>query len=138
MKLTANFRQLPAEKSVHEKARQRERGDKPKVVHLVFHRVHFVDVEGAAILIDGQDNGEANGRFGSRHHHDEECEQVAGVLFELVRECDEGEVYGIEHQLNRHEDGDDVATQQKTRDAEREQDRAQDKEPGDWYARRQG
>jgi hypothetical protein len=38
----------------------------------------------------------------------------------LVRKSDEGEIHGVEHQFNAHEDGDDIAPEQKARDAERE------------------
>src|SRR5581483_5721237 len=40
------------------------------------------------------------------------------------------QVHGIQHQLNRHEDGDDVALKQKAEHAERKQNRAEDEIPG--------
>src|SRR5882672_5171997 len=55
-------------------------------IALVFHRVHVVYVESVAIFVYGQDDCQAHGGFRGRHHHDEECEQVAVHLFELVGE----------------------------------------------------
>ena len=49
----------------------------------------------------------------------------------LVREGDEGQVDGVEHQLDGHEDGDDVALDEKGGDADREEDGAEDEVVGD-------
>ncbi len=46
-------------------------------------------------------------------------------------EGDEGEVDGVEHQLDRHEDGDEVALDEKADNAEAEQDGAQEQIPGE-------
>src|SRR5579864_1341879 len=40
-------------------------------------------------------------------------------------ECDERQVYCVQHQLDRHEDGDDVALDEKPSDSAGEQNRAQ-------------
>src|SRR5689334_7676809 len=60
---------------------------------LVLHGVHVVHVQGVAVLEHGQNDGQAYGRLGSRHHHYEKGEQVTVHLFELVREGDEAEIY---------------------------------------------
>ena len=49
----------------------------------------------------------------------------------LVREGDKGKIHGIEHQLNRHEDGDQVALDQKSDDAKAKQHGAQKQIPGE-------
>ena len=46
-----------------------------------------------------------------------------------VREGDEGEVDGVEHELNRHEDGDDVALDEEAGDADGEEDGGEDEVP---------
>ena len=43
----------------------------------------------------------------------------------LIGESDEGQVDGVQHQLNRHEDGDDVALDEKAAMPMREEDSAQ-------------
>ena len=42
------------------------------------------------------------------------------------------QVHRVEHELNRHKDGDDVALEQKAEHAQRKQDAAQDEIPGKW------
>jgi hypothetical protein len=56
-------------------------------------------------------------------------------LAPLTREGDEGEVDAIEHELNRHEDGDDVAFDEKRGDTNGEKDRTEDEvvRDGDHY-----
>src|SRR6476646_4860548 len=82
-------------------------------IALVLHRVHFVHIEGVAILEYGEDDGQSHGGFRGRYYHYEECEQVAIHLFELVGEGDEAEVYGVQHELDRHENRDDIAAEEK-------------------------
>ena len=83
----------------------------------------FVDVKSGAALEDSQNDAESNGGFRGSDHHDEEREDVAVHLPELVRECDETQIHGVEHQLDRHEHRDDVAPEEKARDSQGEQDR---------------
>src|SRR5580704_18827609 len=51
----------------------------------------------------------------------------------LIGKGDEGEVDGVEHELNRHEHGDDIALDQEPDDAEREEHSAQKQIPGERY-----
>src|SRR5215471_938812 len=50
---------------------------------------------------------------------------MTAQLVPLGREGDKRQVHAIEHELNRHEDGDDVALNQKPGDAARKQNAAQ-------------
>ena len=50
------------------------------------------------------------------------------TLFELVGERYKAEIHSVQHQLNGHEHSDDIAPVQEARDAEAEQDRAQDQD----------
>src|SRR6185437_27348 len=81
--------------------------------------IHF---EGAAVADDGDDDGQAHGRFGGGDHEDEE---VAVELMQSVAEGDEGQIHAVEHQLDGYEDGDEVALEQEAGDAKAEEDRAQ-------------
>ncbi len=47
-----------------------------------------------------------------------------------VREGDEGEVDGVEHELDRHEDGDEVALDEEGCDADGEEDGGEDEVVG--------
>ena len=58
----------------------------------VLHRVHVVDIQGAAVLEHGQNDRQADRGLSRRHHHHEEREEVAGHLLPLVGEGDEAEV----------------------------------------------
>ena len=49
-----------------------------------------------------------------------------------VRKGDEGEVDGVEHQLNRHEDGDDVALDEEGGDADGEEHGGEDQVGSRW------
>ena len=46
---------------------------------------------------------------------------------------DKGEVHRVEHELNGHEDGDDVALDEERADADGEEDRGQDQVVGDGH-----
>src|SRR5262249_16049354 len=83
-----------------------------------------------------------HGGFGRRNHHDKEHEDVAAegndvraacqpgrMRVPVVREGHKTQVHGVQHQLNRHKDGDDVALEQKAEHAQREENRAQDEVP---------
>jgi predicted RNA-binding Zn ribbon-like protein len=94
------------------------------MLHLsVFKTAYFVNMQSGTVLEDGQDDAETDSRFRSGYDHHEERVDVAIHLFELVRECYEAKVHGVQHQLDRHEDRDDVLAEQESGDTEREQDR---------------
>ena len=118
---------------------QRKNGNEPELLHrLVLKRTDLVDFECLAIFEDRQDDGQAHGGFGRGDHHHEETENVPVDLFELVGKRDEAEIHGVEHQLDGHEHSNDVAAEQESGDAEREQNRAQDQIPGERNALRDG
>src|SRR5579885_118019 len=101
----------------------------------VFHRVDIFDLQGRPVLENGQNDRQPHGRFRRRHHHHEEREQVSVHLLQLVRKGDEGQVDGVQHQLNRHEHGDDIAPEQETGHTQREQHRAERQKPRNGYFR---
>src|ERR1051326_1182490 len=95
----------------------------------VFHGADVVDHQRLPVLEYGQNNGQPDGRFGGGHDHYEETEDMPVHLFQLVGESDEAEIHRVQHQLDGHEDGDDVAAVDESGDAEPEQDRAENQVP---------
>src|SRR6202140_2509285 len=77
----------------------------------------------------GDENGQADGSFGGGDGHDEKDEDESVELMELPGVGDEGQVHGIHHQLDAHEDGDAVLPRQHAADAHGEEDGAEDQEP---------
>src|ERR1700677_2453770 len=49
----------------------------------------------------------------------------------LISEGDEGKIDGVEHELNGHEDGDEIALDEKADDAERKENGAEQQIPGE-------
>ena len=62
----------------------------------------------------------ANGGFSGSHNHHKECEDLSVHLAQLMREGHEAQIHCIQHQLNRHENRNDVAAEQKARHSQRE------------------
>src|ERR1700732_104865 len=100
----------------------------------VLHRAYVVDHERVAILEDRQDDGQANRGLSRSHHHHEKAEYVAIHLLQRVGERDEREIHRVEHQLDRHENRNDVAAIDEARHAEPEKNRAQNQVPANRYA----
>ena len=61
-------------------------------------------VRKTAMMIGQPDSG-----FGGGHDHDEEDKDLPADLMPLVGKGDKGQVDRVQHQLDRHEDGNDVA-----------------------------
>src|SRR4051812_41978194 len=96
----------------------------------VLHRVDLVDIERLTVFVNRQDDRQSDGGFCGGYYHHEECDEMAVDLLPAIGKRDEAEVHGVEHQLDRHEHGDDIAAEDKAGDAERKQDRAQGEVPG--------
>ena len=72
------------------------------------------------------EDGEDDRGFRSGNGQDEEHEDLARHVAQVAGECDEVEIHGEQHELDRHQHDDHVAAvQENARDADREQDRAQ-------------
>src|SRR5581483_6078238 len=123
------LRPVLAEQPVERGAQQGQRHDDPEMIEywhsLELEQVHALDVQRLAVVSDHDDDGQAHGRFGGRHHDDEENENHAVKLVVRAGKGHEREIHGVEHQLNGHEDGDDVALKHHTHHAEAEQNGAQ-------------
>src|SRR5581483_6823840 len=54
-----------------------------------------------------------------------EHEHLSAEHLPLRRECDKGQVHPIQHQLDRHEDRDDIPLDEKSQNSAREKDAAE-------------
>ena len=75
---------------------------------------------------DRDDDGEADGGLGGGDDHDEEDKDLSLDGVAHVGKGDKGEIDSVEHELDRHEDGDDVALDKKAADADGEEHCGQD------------
>src|SRR3989304_6908893 len=88
-------------------------------------RIQVLDVDRGAIAKDHDQDREADGRFRRGHGQNKEHEHLSGDVAEKMRKRDEVRVDGQQHQLDRHQQDDQILPVKKnTDDAEREQDRA--------------
>src|SRR6185437_15568232 len=131
-----------AQRSVYEEAGEGKSRDEPEqgIVHavyagslafisagsLVLHKIDLIDVQGLSCAEESDDDGKTDGGLRGGDDHDKEDEDLPFDAMPHVREGDEGQVDGVEHQLNRHEDRDDVALDEEGANADREQDRCED------------
>src|SRR5580658_3019160 len=95
----------------------------------VLHRVDVVDHQRSAVLEHSENDGQSHGGFGRGHYHDEEAVNVSIHLLEFVGECDEAQIHRVQHQLDGHEYGDDVAPEDKAGHSESKKNGAQDQIP---------
>src|SRR4029077_7270669 len=91
-----------------------------------FKQVDVFNVERLAIARNHDDDAEPDGSFGGGDDDYEEHKDLAVQPVPDLAEGHEGEVDGVEHQLDGHEDGDDVALENEGDDAEAKEDRAKD------------
>src|SRR5208282_5909474 len=89
------------------------------------HQSQVVGVDGFTIAENRDDDAQANRRFGRRDSHYEEHDHLAVHRTEPAAERDEGEVYRVEHQLDRHEHHENVAADDDAGHADRKDDRAE-------------
>src|ERR1700693_4255149 len=104
----------------------------------VLHRIDFVDHQRGAILKHSENNGQTHCGFGGGHHHHEEAVDVSIHLLELVGKSDEAQVHRVEHQLDGHEDGDNVAPENEAGHTQHKKNGAQDQIPAQGDGGRQG
>src|SRR5882724_12419921 len=115
---------LQAEQAGDQGARERQEDDGDVDHGLALHHVDVFDLDRAAVAEVDDEDGKADGGLGRRHRENEHGEDLADEVAELGREGDEVDVDREQHQLDRHQDDDDVlAVEEDAEDAEREQDR---------------
>src|SRR6267143_3066451 len=108
------------------KAAMRARSFIPALELSSFQLVEVFDVDGVQVAEQDNENRQPDGRLGGGHGEDEEHEHLPGDVAEEVREGDEVQVDRQQHQLDRHQQHDQVAAVEEDADhADREEDRAQ-------------
>jgi hypothetical protein len=124
------LRLAPAKEAVNRGACKRKDWNEPKMVHRsVFERTYFIDVQSRAILEHGQNDSQTDSGFRGGNYHHEERIDMSVHLLELVGESDKTQVHRVKHQLDGHEDRNDILPEQKPGYAEREQNRGKDQVP---------
>src|SRR5690606_13321593 len=89
-------------------------------------RVDLGDVDRAAVAEQRHQDGQADRGLGRGHREDEEHEDLPRLVAEVPRERDEVDVHRQQHQLDRHQQDDDVlAVEENAGHADAEQHRAQ-------------
>src|SRR6266851_6648908 len=100
---------------------------KSMVFLLSLEAAQVVHVDRAQVAEERDEDREPDRRLGRRHREDEEHEHLAGEVAQLVREGDEVRVDGKQHQLDRHQQDDEVLPVEEDADhADREEERAED------------
>src|SRR5258707_8708286 len=91
---------------------------------LALHRADIFDLDGAAITEIHHEEGEPDRRLGRRDRQHQHGEDLADDVALEDREGHEVDVDREQHQLDAHQDDDDVlSVQENTQDSEREQHR---------------
>src|SRR5271165_3281939 len=89
-------------------------------------RVEIFDVDAAPLAEQHDQNRESDGRFGRRDTQNEEHEDLSVDVAQESRKSDKIEIDREQHQLNAHQQDDDVlAIQEHACDRDREQDARQ-------------
>ena len=91
----------------------------------MFERIHAFDVERSPVASDNNNDGQTDSGFGSRHDNDKENKNLPLQLSKRAAERYKRKIDGVEHQFNGHEDGNDVALENKRHHAQSEQDSTQ-------------
>src|SRR3989454_293967 len=91
-----------------------------------FQQVHAFNVQRLPVARDQDDDSQAHGRFRRRHHDHKQNKHLAIELAESLAEGDKRQIHSVQHQLDGHENRDDVALEDKRNDAQPEQDGAED------------
>src|SRR5262249_2052067 len=81
----------------------------------------LVGVDRRTVAERGDDDREADRGFGGGDRHHEEHDHLAVHRAELTGERDERQVDRVQHELDRHEDDDDVAAHEHADRADREE-----------------
>ena len=90
-----------------------------------------------AVSKHGNDDAEAHCDLGRRHDDDHEDEDLAVYLTPCAREPDQRHVHGVEHELDGHEDHDQVAARHRPHQPDDKEDprESEDVIHGDGHSR---
>ena len=97
---------------------------------LPFQEINLIDPDRFLVAIERNHDSQPDRRFRRGDYDDKHsenlagnCVHVAGVL-QVPRESNEVQIRGVQNQLDRHEDDDDVAPREHSGDADDEEQRA--------------
>src|SRR2546429_569914 len=74
-----------------------------------FEQVHAFDVERLPIARNQDDDSQADGGFRRGDHNHKQHKNLSIELAERLAKRDERQIHRVEHQLDGHENGDDIA-----------------------------
>ena len=81
-------------------------------------------MDGLQVAEQYDENGKSNGRLSSGHGKNEKHEHLPCQILQVVRKRNEIEINGEQHQLDRHQNDDQIfPVQENPDDADPEQDR---------------
>src|SRR5450830_607729 len=96
-------------------------------VSLSLEGIQIFHIDGIQITEQHHQNGQADRRFRSGHGQNEEDEDLSCCVTQIMRESNEIDVHRQQHQLDCHQQHDNVLTVEKnTYDRDREQNCAKD------------
>src|SRR5690349_20185666 len=79
-----------------------------KFMPLPLHQIDFVDVHRFLVLEHGDDNAKSDCSFSRGYRDHKDCENLPRRLPEMSCERDQVDVDGVHHELDRHQDHQDV------------------------------
>src|SRR5262249_27164851 len=77
-----------------------------------FHDADFVDLEAALVAHINNDNRQGHRHLGGRHRDDEDRKELATQMRKKEREGHQVDIDCAEHQLQAHQDDQDIASAQ--------------------------
>src|SRR5262245_29127 len=98
----------------------------PPLTFSPFERREHVGVQRLALAEQRDHNRQANRRFGGGDRHHEEHDDLAVHRSQLAPEGDEAQVHGVQHDLDRQQNRDDIASDEDAGRADRTQHRRED------------
>lgn len=95
-------------------------------ISLPFKIFQCVDIGGANVPVNHHQNGQTNSHFGGGDDHDEENEDLSVLIPVETRERSQQHIHRVEHQFDRHEDDDEIASKQHAHHTNRKQNCTQE------------
>src|SRR6476619_632259 len=90
------------------------------------HRARLFDVQRATLPEEGDREREADRGLARRYSNDKYREHLAGQIGQAARERDQVEVDGVQHELDRHENRQEVPPDEHAQKSDREQEERND------------
>ena len=81
--------------------------------NLAFEGIELIDVNGGTVSKEQNQNGQTDGRLCCSHRQDKEHKDLALDIVQIMRERNKIHIHRQQHELNGHEDDDDVLAVEK-------------------------